>query len=129
MSDIIIIVFSSFGALVTLLAAVGLVKMPDTYLRISVNTKAATMGAGFILISAAVYFSELAITFRVLAIILFLLLTAPIGGHLIARATYFIGIKMWDKSVINELEGKYKKSTHELRSEDDDEEEAPEEKQ
>lgn len=120
MSDFFIAVFATLGAIFVLLAAIGLVRMPDTYLRISVTTKAATLGIGLILISAAFYFKEASVTTRVLAIILFIVLTAPVGAHLIGRASYFIGVKMWHKSVIDELEGKYKKVTHELMSNDDD---------
>ena len=119
MNDFFIAVFATLGAVFVLLASVGLVRMPDTYLRISVTTKAATLGIGLILISAAFYFKEASVTTRVLAIILFIILTAPVGAHLIGRASYFIGVKMWHKSVLDELQGKYKKVTHELMSEDE----------
>ncbi|WP_371815887.1 cation:proton antiporter [Flavobacterium sp. CS20] len=55
MSEWLIIIFSSLGTLFALLAAIGLIRMPDTFLRISVNTKAATLGVG-LLIGAADYF-------------------------------------------------------------------------
>lgn len=119
MNDFFIAVFATLGAVFVLLASIGLVRMPDTYLRISVTTKAATLGIGLILISAAFYFKEASVTTRVMAIILFIILTAPVGAHLIGRASYFIGVKMWHKSVIDELEGKYKKITHELMSDDE----------
>jgi multicomponent Na+:H+ antiporter subunit G len=129
MSDFFIAVFATLGTVFVLLASIGLVRMPDTYLRISVTTKAATLGIGLILISAAFYFKEASVTTRVLAIILFIVLTAPVGAHLIGRASYFIGVKMWHKSVIDELEGKYKKVTHELMSNDEsDKDEEPDDK-
>ena len=129
MSDFFIAVFATLGAVFVLLASIGLVRMPDTYLRNSVTTKAATLGIGLILISAAFYFKEASVTTRVLAIILFIILTAPVGAHLIGRASYFIGVKMWHKSVIDELEGKYKKITHELMSNDEfDKDEEPDDK-
>ena len=118
MSDLLLAIFASLGALFVLLAAIGLVRMPDTYLRISVTTKAATLGIGLILIAAALYFKDASVTSRVLAIILFILLTAPVAAHLIGRASYFIGVKLWHKSVMDDLDGKYKKVTHELMSED-----------
>jgi multicomponent Na+:H+ antiporter subunit G len=74
----IIISLSSVGAVFILLAAVGIVRMPDFYLRVSVTTKAATLGIGLVLIAAAVYFKDGSVTSRVVAIILFLLLTAPV---------------------------------------------------
>lgn len=103
MMDIIIIVVITFGALFVLLASIGIVRMPDLYLRISVTTKAATLGVGLILIGAALYFGEASITTRALAIVFFLLLTAPVGAHLIGKASFFVGIKLWKNSVIDEL--------------------------
>lgn len=121
MSDWIIGILATFGAIFILLAAVGIVRMPDLYLRISVTTKAATLGIGLILACAAIYFNEMAITSRVLAIILFMLLTAPVGAHLLGRASYFIGIPMWKKSVMDKLKGMYQKRTHKLLSEEEKE--------
>lgn len=101
--NIVIAAVITFGALFVLLAAIGIVRMPDLYLRISVTTKAATLGVGLILIGAATYFGEASITTRALAIVFFLLLTAPVGAHLIGKASYFVGIRLWEKSVIDEL--------------------------
>lgn len=116
MIDIIIMILAGFGAIFVLLAAVGIIRMPDLYLRISVTTKAATLGIGLILICAAIYFNDASITTRVLAIIFFLLLTAPVGAHLIGRASYFVGIPLWKKSVLDDLEGQYNDKTHECKS-------------
>jgi multicomponent Na+:H+ antiporter subunit G len=114
MNDIILILLVSLGALFILLAAIGLVRMPDLYLRISVTTKAATLGVGLLLVGSALYFREVSTTTRAIAIIFFLLLTAPIGAHLLGRASYFIGVPMWKKSVMDDLIGKYDKNKHTL---------------
>lgn len=116
MSDIFIVILSTLGALFILLAAIGVVRMPDLYLRISVTTKAATLGIGLILIAAAVYFGDTAITSRVMAIILFMLLTAPVGAHMIGRASYFTGVKLWLDSHHDDLKNKYDPKTHKLSS-------------
>ncbi|HSP11695.1 MAG TPA: monovalent cation/H(+) antiporter subunit G [Salegentibacter sp.] len=120
MSSVIIVILSTLGALFVLLAAVGMIRMPDTYLRISVTTKAATLGVGLLMVSAAIYFNDLSTTSRALVIILFVLLTAPVSAHLIGRASYFMGVRLWDKSVIDDLKGKYQKKDHVLKSENDD---------
>lgn len=116
MTDILIMLLSGLGAIFILLAAIGLVRMPDLYLRISVTTKAATLGIGLLLACVAIYYSEMAITSRVLAIVLFMMLTAPVGAHLIGRAAYFIGIPLWKKSIFDRLKGKYNKRDHKLSS-------------
>lgn len=107
MNEIIIMILMASGAIFILLAAIGLVRMPDIYLRISVTTKAATLGVGLILAGAGIYFAEASVISRVVAIICFLLLTAPVAAHMIGRTAYFTGTRMWEKSVIDDLEGKY----------------------
>ncbi|WP_127845522.1 monovalent cation/H(+) antiporter subunit G [Psychroflexus aestuariivivens] len=120
MIDILIYITSSLGAIFVLLAAIGILRMPDQYLRISVNTKAATLGVGLLLAAAAIFFLDVSVTTRVIAVIIFILITAPVGAHLIGRTSYFLGNKLWDKSVIDDLKGKYNKSTHELKGDDKD---------
>lgn len=116
MSDVLIVILSSLGALFVLLAAIGLVRMPDLYLRISVTTKAATLGIGLLLGAAAIYFNQGAITTRVIAIIFFIFLTAPIGAHLLGRASYFTNVPLWRKSKVDRLKGKYDPKSHKLSS-------------
>lgn len=105
-----IAIIASLGSLFILLAAVGILRMPDTYLRMAVSTKAATLGIGLILIAAAMYFQDLSTTTRVLAIIVFILLTAPVGAHLIGKASYISGNKLWEGSIMDDLKGKYRKT-------------------
>ncbi|MFN4080684.1 MAG: monovalent cation/H(+) antiporter subunit G [Saprospiraceae bacterium] len=119
MTDLIIMLLAALGALLIFLAALGLVRMPDLYLRISVTTKAATLGIGLLLACCALYFNTLAITSRVIAIVFFMVLTAPVGAHLIGRASYFIGAPLWKKSVMDQLKGRYQTDTHTLRSDTD----------
>ncbi len=111
-----IAVLAGFGAIFSLLAGVGIVRMPDLYLRISVTTKAATLGVGLLLICAALYFQEISISTKVLAILLFVLLTAPVGAHLIGRASYIMGVPLWKRSVTDDLKGKYEGHSQSLSS-------------
>jgi multicomponent Na+:H+ antiporter subunit G len=120
MIDYLIIFLATFGAAFVLLAAVGILRMPDLYLRISVTTKAATLGIGLILICVAVYFGKAPIATRALAIIFFLLLTAPVGAHLIGRSSYFVNTPLWKNSVRDDLKGKYSQSTEGSSSEESD---------
>jgi multicomponent Na+:H+ antiporter subunit G len=104
------------GALFMLLAGVGILRMPDLYMRISATTKAATLGAGLTLLALAVYFNKLGIASRALATIVFIFLTAPVAGHMIARAAYFLGVPLWKGTIANELRGRYDEKTHLLSS-------------
>lgn len=121
MNDILIMILSTLGAITVLIAAIGIVRMPDFYLRLSVTIKAATLGIGLLLAAAAVFFGDISINTKVLAIVFFLFLTAPVAGHMIGRASYFIGAKLWKGTVLDELKGKYNKETHSLGSEGEEE--------
>ncbi len=121
MIDSIIMIFGTVGAVFILIAAYGMLRMPDFYLRLSVTIKASTMGVGLILIAAGLYFMEFAITSKIMAIIFFIIITAPVAGHMIGRTSYIIGVKLWENSVLDDLKGKYHKTTHELKGENDEE--------
>lgn len=116
MINALIILMSGVGAIAILLASIGILRMPDLYLRLSVTTKAATLGVGMILVSAAFYFQNVGVTSRVIAIIFFITVTAPVSAQLIARAAYLIRTKMWKHTIINELEGMYDNKTDSLHS-------------
>ena len=84
-------------------AAVGMVRLPDTITRMHASTKAGTLGAGLVMAAVAVHFMEVGITLRAGAAILFLLLTAPVATHVIGRAAYHCGIRLWDRTWKDEL--------------------------
>lgn len=100
------------GAILIFLAGVGILRMPDIFLRMSSTAKAGTLGVGLILIGAAIYFNEFGIYTRVLAIISFILLTAPLAAHMIGRAAYFDGVPLWQGTVQDDLRSHYRRSTH-----------------
>lgn len=126
MTDLIVGIFLFLGTIFVLFAAVGMIRMPDTYLRISVTTKAATLGIGFLLIAGAIHSYNLATTAKILAIILFILLTAPVSAHLIGRTSYYAGVKLWKGSIIDDLKGKFDHSTQVLDSDMKNPKEKPE---
>lgn len=120
MIEIILAILSTVGALSILFASIGILRMPDFYLRLSVTVKASTLGVGLLLICAAIMFPDVSVTTKAIAIIFFLIITAPIGAHMIGRAAYFTGTPLWKGTIVNELEGMYDQETHELEGEEDD---------
>ncbi len=103
MYDTLIALFLLAGTLFALIAAIGVVRMPDIYMRLSAASKASTLGASFILIAVALFFETTAVSGKVVAIIAFTLLTAPVAAHMLGRAAYFSGEPLWDKSTTDEL--------------------------
>ena len=91
------------GSLFCMVAAVGMLRLPDTLIRMHAATKAGTLGAGCILLAAALAGGDLGTTLKATAVILFLLLTAPVAAHLIARAAYHRGICLFEETRVDEL--------------------------
>lgn len=98
------------GALFALTASIGIIRLPDVYTRMHAASKAGTLGSCLMLIGLAVDIGEAATTFRVLAGVLFFLLTAPIAAHLLAKASYSAGYRMWKGSVSDDLAETFKAS-------------------
>jgi multicomponent Na+:H+ antiporter subunit G len=116
MAGWIVAVLMVLGAFFIFIASLGLLRMPDLFLRMSATSKAATLGAGLMLLATSIYFNDFAITIRVLSIIAFITLTIPVAAHMIGRAAYFDGVPLWEKTAIDELRGHYYLPTHELES-------------
>lgn len=91
------------GVIFILIGSIGLLRMPDLYLRMSASTKASTLGAGLVLLGTAVYFGRLGITSRAIATIIFLLLTGPVAAHMIAKAGYSDGDPLWKETQFDDL--------------------------
>jgi len=106
LANILIVSTIVFGVIFTLVTAIGLIRLPDVYTRTHAASKSATLGVMFILLGVFLHFwlIEGHINTRILLGIVFLFITGPIGGHVIGRAAYLSGVKMWDRSVVDELE-------------------------
>ena len=86
MIEIVVAAFLLLGGFFALIAAIGVLRLPDVLTRMHASTKAGTLGSSLILIGCAIFKADAEITVRVIAIILFLMLTAPIGAHMLGRA-------------------------------------------
>lgn len=102
------------GAGFLLLAAIGILRMPDLFTRMQTASKASTLGISCILIAVAFFMQDLAVTIRAALTILFFFLTAPVAAHMIGRAAYFVGVPLWRGTIIDELRGHYDLRTHRL---------------
>lgn len=104
--DILTGVFTIIGVFFTVVAAIGLIRFPDIYTRAHAASKSATLGVMFVLFAALlhVWVDQRVFDARLLLGLFFVLLTAPVGGHLIARAAHAQGVKLWDKSLQDALQ-------------------------
>lgn len=93
------------GGAFCLLGAIGLLRMPDVYTRLQAATKTGTLGVGCLMLGIAIHFGDLGVSVRALLVIAFLFLTAPVAGHVIARAAYLVRTPIWSRTGIDEWKG------------------------
>lgn len=85
--SIMLVVSGIFG----FVGSYGLVKLPEPMTRLHAPTKAATLGVGGILLASIIYFGWFQghVSWHELMITLFIFLTAPVTGAMIAKANIF----------------------------------------
>ena len=74
------------GLVVMLIAAIGIVRLPDALSRQHAATKAGTLAVILFAIGVALMIADSAWTWRLLVIVLLLLLTLPLASHALSRA-------------------------------------------
>lgn len=117
MAESIALLLLLLGAVFMLLAAIGMVRMPDVLTRMHSSTKSGTLGVGLIMLGVALVFGDFAIRVRALAIVIFMFSTTPVSAHMIARAAYLSGVPLWEGTLSDELRGRYDPETHVLTGE------------
>lgn len=92
------------GATLVLLAAVGLLRMPDIYTRMQAATKASTLGLGCLLAAASIALADSSVLIRAVSIAAFVMVTSPVSNHVISRAAYLTKAPLWSRTVVDEWE-------------------------
>ena len=102
-NDLIAIILIYIGIVFIIIAAIGIIKMPDVYTRMSATTKAVTFGTGFILLGVVFHFNDTVVFFKTTAIFIFLLFSIATASHVIGLAAYMDQTKMTNLTFLDEL--------------------------
>ena len=89
------LIFDFFGCL-------GLIRFPDVYSRLQASTKCITLGTCGILLGLVCFKGLNATGIKALLCLVFIILTAPVSAHALARAAYRSGVKPWAGTVVDE---------------------------
>ncbi|AKB30537.1 Na(+) H(+) antiporter subunit G [Methanosarcina siciliae C2J] len=100
--DIISVFFLVVGLIFLCLGMLGLLRLPDVYNRLHATTKVATLGALGVLLSIIIQEGYTPMGVKAFTVCLFILLTAPISGHMIGKAAYSHGVKLCEGTCIDE---------------------------
>jgi len=104
MNDIISALLILAGALFMLISSIGMIRLPDFYIRNSASTKAVVLGVLLILLGVGIHYNDIVVFIEIFAILLFIFLIAPLAAHIISRAAVINRVGFWEKTNLEELE-------------------------
>ena len=111
MTDILIIILLLTGSGLSVIAAIGLVRLPDVFMRMHASTKAGTLGVGCIMAALSFAAGDALITLKACATLLFLMLTAPVAAHMLGRAAYRLGEPLAPNTVRDDWKDELRESS------------------
>mgnify|MGYP001054305408 FL=1 len=94
--EIIISVLLIIGGLFILIGSLGLLRLPDFYTRLHAPTKATTLGLGSVLFASMIFTYKIEgyLSVNELLITLFLVITAPVVAHILAKVGFHHQVKI-----------------------------------
>lgn len=111
LANSLVVLFISIGVFFILVTAIGLIRLPDVYSRAHAASKSATLGVTAILFGVFFHFWLIEGHFNpsIILGIVFLFITGPVGGHMMAKAAYFSGVPLAKDTVRDDMESLVKK--------------------
>jgi multicomponent Na+:H+ antiporter subunit G len=106
------------GLFFLLVGALGVLRLPDVYLRMIAASKCVTLGITGILLAAVCHFaamgtglnaaagegsSAVAASTKAMLVILFQFVAGPVGTHMLARSAHLDRVRMWDGTISDDL--------------------------
>lgn len=98
--ELVVSAFLILGSIFVFVGSLGLAKLPDFYTRLHGPTKATTLGMGCLLIASMIFvtYQQGYLSVHELLITLFLLITAPVTAHMLAKTAMHHELKILDKT-------------------------------
>lgn len=85
---------------------IGILRMPDAYMRMQASTCIATLGAICIGLAGIVYAfwqnMGMGMVVKIVLFVLFVVLTNPVAGHALAKAAHKMGVKPAKRFVMDD---------------------------
>ncbi|MGF1485093.1 MAG: monovalent cation/H(+) antiporter subunit G [Opitutales bacterium] len=91
------------GAFFALVAAIGLLRLPDFFCRMHAAAKAGAFGGALLALASALHFLDVRAFLDAALIITFFYLTTPVASHLLGRAAFLRGVSVWEPTQRVEL--------------------------
>ncbi|HWB72035.1 MAG TPA: monovalent cation/H(+) antiporter subunit G [Egibacteraceae bacterium] len=103
MLEVLASVLLSVGVAVGLLGGIGLHRFGSVYARLHAATKPASLGLVLVLTGVALQTDDAGDAMKLVLVIVFQLLTAPVVAHLLSSAAYRAGAELGPTAEVDEL--------------------------
>lgn len=116
--ELLTVLLAAAGVFFIVVASIGIVRLPDLYTRVHAAGKAGTLGIVGVLLGVGVYYGaslNLAVVLRMVALIAFFFVTAPVAAHMLERAAFLAGVPPMQGTNPSDLTGRYDHETRRLR--------------
>lgn len=97
MTEIILSILIIAGSFLMFIAGLGVLRMPDIFMRMHAATKAPSLGIMLMLVVVMISFHDLITIVKSLLIIIFIYITIPISANMLGKTSLDMGLSMWKK--------------------------------
>lgn len=105
MLEIIVVILIYLGVFFFTVGTIGLLRLPDVYCRLHANTKSDTLGVGLVLFGLFLYEGFTSAGIKLIFMLIFIWITNPTAGHIIARASYDTNVEYYRGELNKTKEG------------------------
>lgn len=94
-----------FGVFFSIVAGIGILRLPDMYSRLHAASKSSTLGVSLVLLAVFIYFWYFENQFEItlLLALVFIYIIAPTGAHMLARSAFHSDVEPYQLTILNEL--------------------------
>ncbi|WP_257713904.1 monovalent cation/H(+) antiporter subunit G [Nosocomiicoccus ampullae] len=94
-----------FGVFFSIVAGIGILRLPDMYSRLHAASKSSTLGVSLVLLAVFIYFWYFENQFEITLILalVFIYIIAPTGAHMLARSAFHSDVEPYQLTILNEL--------------------------
>ena len=97
-------VFLILGALFILISAIGILRLPDLYMRMHASTKTTSLGIFLLLVGALLAMPDISTIIKGILVVVFTFLTSPLGAHMVSKAGHLLKVGKAKNYIQDDLE-------------------------
>lgn len=94
--EIFVSAFLVLGAFLILVASIGVLRLPDIFMRLHAATKAVSLGIVLLLMAVAFEYPHWTVIVKAFVIVVFVYLTLPVSASMLGKSSLDSNLKRWE---------------------------------